>query len=463
MTRTTTCSLLARAAALIGTLALLPPLPAHAASTWIRQFGSTDREGGAGVAIDFEGNVYVTGETWGSLAAPSLGGTDAFIAKFDPAGENLWMSQFGTSDHDSANDIATGELGSFYITGRTYGNLAGPKTGWDDGYVSRFDSAGNPEWVRQFGDVYFKETFAEAVAADALGNVYAVGGFISPPDEFEGYISKYDAAGSLLWTRRPVGNDASGVSLDAVGNVYVTGGTTTDAFVTSESFVAKYDLDGNLQWTTLLDGVAGERIGSIAADTLGNVYVGGSIWGPGGPSADDADAFLAKYDADGNLQWTEQLGTSAEEGCSGLAVDSLGNAYIAGFTRGSLARPGSGDSDAFIAKYDAAGALQAIRQFGTASADGCADIQVDQWDNVYVTGYTYGELGGPLLGPRDAFLARLPASLVPEPASWVLVLSATWMGSTRAHNRRVQVPSRRPFAVGHFAITYHMEQRRPSR
>jgi hypothetical protein len=419
MTRTTMGRLLAASVAFTGCFSPLSLPRAHSASSWIRQFGSTDNDGGAGIDVDASGNVYLTGETWGSFAGPSLGSTDVFIAKFDPSGERLWASQYGTAQNDDAADIATTEEGGFYLSGGTYGNLAGPLTShFNDAFVSKFDPAGNPQWARQFGDVFY--ITGNGVAADGQGNVYVVG-HASDLSYWEGYVRKYDATGSLLWTRRPVGRGVSDIALDEQGNAYVAG------VETGGSFLTKYNPDGNVQWTQQLGEAASQ---AISWDALGNVFVCGYTWGDlAAPNAGERDAFVAKYDAEGMLQWTRQFGSSAEEEVLGVSVDSQGNAYIAGFTRGSLARPVRGDSDAFIAKYDAAGALQAIRQFGTAASDGCVDVHVDALDNVYVTGSTRGELGGPLIGRSDAFLARFPASLVPEPATRTLVLLVTWIGA----------------------------------
>jgi len=84
------------------------------------------------------------------------------------------------------------------------------------------------------------------------------------------------------------------------------------------------------------------------------VYVTGWTTGDlGGTSAGGSDVFLAKYDVNGNLLWTCQLGTSGWENATGVAADAIGNVFISGDSNGSLAGPGS--TGAYVAKYDQQG------------------------------------------------------------------------------------------------------------
>src|SRR5690606_8652540 len=103
----------------------------------------------------------------------------------------------------------------------------------------------------------------------------------------------------------------------------------------------------------------------------------------GGPRAGNYDAFLAKYDASGALQWKRQLGTPVDDRAHGVAVDGAGGVYIAGRTEGSLGGPSAGNRDAFLAKYDAAGALQWTRQLGTSAGEYADGVAVDGAGDVY--------------------------------------------------------------------------------
>src|SRR5690606_17400978 len=161
-------------------------------------------------------------------------------------------------------------------------------------------------------------------------------------------------------------DESYGVSADSLGYVYISGDTRGSLdgpnAGSADAFVSKYDAAGNLQWTRQLGTNGGDVSYGVSADDLGNVYISGETWGDlGGPSAGDADAFVSKYDAAGNLQWTRQLGTSVRDYSYGVSADDLGNVYISGSTRGSLDGPNAGDYDAFVSKDDAAGALPSTR------------------------------------------------------------------------------------------------------
>src|SRR5439155_701956 len=147
-------------------------------------------------------------------------------------------------------------------------------------------------------------------------------------------------------------------------------------------------------------------------------YVAGTTdSGLGGASAGDYDAFVAKYDPAGNALWIRQFGTSGDDGPCGVAVDAAGNVYVAGFTSGNLGGASAGDYDAFVAKYDAAGSAFWTRQFGTSDYDDAHGVAVDAAGNVYVAGSTSGSLGGASAGYDDAFVVRLSRENTPPVAS----------------------------------------------
>jgi hypothetical protein len=138
------------------------------------------------------------------------------------------------------------------------------------------------------------------------------------------------------------------------------------------------------------------------------------------------DAFIAKYDSSGNLQWLRQLGSvsasagasSGSDSCNGITVDTFDNVYCGGYTTGSLGEANGGDVDAFITKFDSSGALQWVRQLGSVSApsgassenDFCNGITTDTSGNIFCGGYTSGSLGEANGGSADAFIWGIEAS-----------------------------------------------------
>jgi hypothetical protein len=128
-----------------------------------------------------------------------------------------------------------------------------------------------------------------------------------------------------------------------------------------------------------------------------------------------SDVFLAKFNAAGSLNFTRQLGTLADERAFAVAVDGSGSAYLTGSTAGDLDGPGVGDlpaggTDFFLAKFDPAGNLRFTRQRGTPAEDtafGVAAARLAVGGNVFVTGATQGDLDGNLsTGDLDSFLVK---------------------------------------------------------
>jgi hypothetical protein len=191
------------------------------------------------------------------------------------------------------------------------------------------------------------------------------------------YDSRYDLVIDpvLIWNTFLGGTGYDfgyGITVNTSGNVYVTGesdatwGTPLLPFAGSrDAFVAKLDANGALQWNTFLGGTSDDAGYGIAVDTSGNCYVIGhslKTWGsPGRPFAGGGDAFVAKLDPNGALQWHTFLGGSGGDRGYGIAVDTSGNAYVTGQCNtnwGSPVRAYTAGYDAFVAKLDTNGALQ---------------------------------------------------------------------------------------------------------
>ncbi len=232
------------------------------------------------------------------------------------------------------------------------------------------------------------------------------------------------ATHTLEWTKQlgTSGDDISfGVSSDGLGNVYIsgfTGGSLGGPHAGyADAFLSKYDSDGNFQWTAQLGTSGDDQSFGVTSDGLGNVYISGTTEGSlGGTNAGLGDAFLSKYDSNGNFQWTSQLGTSSADGSNGVSSDGLGNAYISGYTRGSLDGTSSGSFDAFLSKYDSSGNLLWTEQLGTSSSDYSTGVSSDGLGNVYISGETLGSFGRTSAGGRDAFIVKF-SDPVPEPSS----------------------------------------------
>ena len=149
--------------------------------------------------------------------------------------------------------------------------------------------------------------------------------------------------------------------------------------------------------STRFDGATG-----TAVDSLGNVYIAGNTWGTidpthpnPDPTASTADIFIAKYNAAGILQWIRQMGTPLNDYATGIAVDNTGNVIVVGYTFGDLfganQDPQKLSTDFFILKLDPDGNQIWSLQDGTPEPDELWSVTTDKNNDIYVGGGTQGD------------------------------------------------------------------------
>ena len=439
----------------LGFLLVVFAVPSWAAGPvhlWSQRFGGASFESGYGVAMDAAGNVVVTGYFAGTVdfgGGPlvSAGVNDIFVAKYNASGVHQWSRRFGGTSADLGYAVAIDGSGNVVVTGAFDGtaNFGGGNlvsAGDYDVFVAKYNSSGVHQWSERFGGTGVD--IGLAVAVDGLGNGVVTGYFEDTADFGGGplvsagsediFVAKYDGGGAHQWSKRigAASEDLGlGVAADGAGNVVVTGefnGTVNFGggnLVSAgyyDIFLAKYDASGAHQWSQRY-GSAGYETGyGLALDGSGNVVVTGGFTGTvdlgGGNlvSAGSLDMFIAKYDASGAHQWSERFGGTGDEFGYALAVDGLGNVVVTGTFQGTADLGGgnlvsAGQSDIFVAKYDASGAHQWSQGFGSPGFDEGDAVAVDGSGNVVVTGNYQGTMdfgGGPLVsaGSNDIFLAK---------------------------------------------------------
>jgi hypothetical protein len=259
------------------------------------------------------------------------------------------------------------------------------------------------EWVNVFSE---PRAYGRVSADDtgAFSNGWIdVGGFDY------GLLLKHSPEGDVLWSRQfgsaERHTQSYDVSADGMGNAYIVGRYYPQCCASSPtSYIKKYDGDGNLLWERELPPTRDGFFNAVAANEFGNVYAAGEALGSG------PGVVLASFDPLGNQLWMRQFGTDQNENVSAVATDANGNAYVVGNTTGDFGGANQGFFDAFVTKYDAAGEHLWTRQFGGWSREEASDVAVDEFGNVYVTGYTEGGIGTPeFTYPFDAVLAKYDA------------------------------------------------------
>ncbi|HTF87313.1 MAG TPA: hypothetical protein VK843_02810, partial [Planctomycetota bacterium] len=338
--------------------------------TWIRQKGTFTADVATGVAEDSHGGLFVFGHTKGNLGAPNAGMGDAWLARYDGAGNQIWLLQMGTNANELSASAAPDGVGGVYVGGATAGSFAGLNAGSNDVWLAHYDGAGNQIWNRQFGTN--KDDQALGAAQDGSAGVFVCG------------------------------YTAGGLGGPNVGN--------------RDAWVARYDITGNQTWIRHLGTSNSDAAYAVASDGSGGVYVGGDTGASlGGPSAGSADIWLAHYDSSGNQSWIHQLGTNEFDGAIAAAPDGTGGVYVGGMTGGSLAVQTNHHGDVWVAHYGIAGNQTWIQQFGAILESMVCAISSDGSGGMFVGGYTDGDLGGPNSGAgADVWLARYDGTC-PQP------------------------------------------------
>ncbi len=344
--------------------------------------GGTDYDLGHAIAVDAWGDAYVTGvahssgfPTVNAYDSSHNGVYDCFVFKLNATGNGLLYSTFiGGTDGDYGESIVIDNSGNAYVTGMTYSS--------DFPTVNAYDSSHS-------------------------------GGY-------DCFVFKLNATGNGLFYSTFVGEDAYGesIAVDNSGNAYVTGMTyssdfpTVNAFDSSHNgvydcFVFKLNATGNgLLYSTFMGGTYNDYGYSVAIDTLGNTYVTGNTYSPGFPTVNAYDSshngvydcFVFKLNATGNGLFYSTFigGTDYEKGVS-IAVDVLGNIYVAGYTRsldfpvvGAYDATHNGGEDCCVFKLNATGRGLVYSTFVGGIEDEVAfSIAIDALGNTYVTGTTY--------------------------------------------------------------------------
>ena len=365
-----------------------------------RALGGSGSDVARAVAIDRDGNTYVTGDTSSAdfaatevrRLAPRRAATAAFVAKLDVTGRLVFATVFGGDRVSSGRGIAVDGAGRAYVAGatnstdfpttrgalqRSYGG--GPY----DAFVTALDSRGRLRWSTLLGDTHYDE--ANAIAVDRSGRAVVAGKTVSPQFPRAGrlrpavaggaFVAKLDRTGSKLAfstvfggaDRGNHGNTAFGVAVDRAGRTYATGVTNAASFPVTrplqptlggggDAFAIKIDAAGRrVVYATYLGGSADDSGRAIAADAAGNAYLTGVTSSPDFPlqgplpfTIADADAFVAKLDPRGRaLRYATRLGGTGDDAGAAIALDARRAAYISGRTSSAdfpLTAPPAGDS-----------------------------------------------------------------------------------------------------------------------
>lgn len=336
----------------------------------LRSGGSSESfDNGKAVAVDDDGNMYMAGTfsqtaTFGSQSVTSAGDVDGYIVKYNPQGVALWAKRVGGTGVDQIRGIAISGT-ELYVTGFFNG-------------TANFNTPYS----------FINNNLISAGSSDI-------------------FLAKYDLNGTFLWARRGGGTNvdqASGIAVSGA-DIYITGqfnnaanfntpsstGTNEISSIGStDAFIAKFNSSGVYQFSRRAGSTGPDKANTITT-ALNGVYIAGEFTGdahfntagiPGTTSLTSAgllDVFVAKYDFNGNIQWTRRAGGTSNDLCYGIT--NIGdNVFITGqflgtanfntpSATGSNELISAGGTDGFFARFDGNGDFAGGRRFGGTSND----------------------------------------------------------------------------------------------
>ena len=190
-----------------------------------------------------------------------------------------------------------------------------------------------------------------------------------------------------------------GVAADSLDNIIVTGRDASSGAQGDDCLIAKYNSSGALQWGRTLGGTGADYGQGVAIDSLDNIIIAGYTASDG---AGSSDFLIAKYNSSGALQWDRTLGGTGNDIGQDVAIDSSDNIIVIGY----ITSDGAGGYDCLIAKYNSSGVLQWDRTLGGTGTDVGQDVAIDSSDNIVIAGYTASDGAG----GNDVFIAKYNSS-----------------------------------------------------
>jgi hypothetical protein len=463
-------------------------------------FGGSDTDRIFAVATDAEQNIYVAGDTASSdfpgAIRSAASSTVAFVAKFNPTGtERLYTVILGGANGDSARGIAVDQNGNAYVTGFT-GSSNFPVTagalqalkGLQNAFVAKLSPTGALLYSTYLGGS--STDMGLAIAVDQTGAAYIAGLTSSvnfpvttgaPQGSFQGgaadcFVAKLNPAGSALSYSTYLGgsnlDECAGIAVDTTGAAFVTGTTMSANFpmaaalqpalastYSPDAFLTKVSPAGtSFVFSTYIGGEGVDNGNTVQLDSSDNAYVGGATSSTLFPVTSGAfqsqllgtyNGFLCKVASNGSeILYGTYLGGSGVDSITSLFVDSSGNMVTAGFTTSSnfptvapIQAAFGGDVDAFVAVFPTAGtSLEFASYIGGAGDDRAYGIAAGVSGTLIVAGqvmsgsvsYILPRFSSPPADQTDGFVASIIYSAPQIVPTLVSLSPASGTGSSQA-------------------------------
>jgi len=411
---------------------------------WAKRISGLANDYTSDVFVDDSLNIYVTGRTKAAstfyddnnqISPVNFGHTDAFIAKYDKDGNLKWATQMGSPLPEWGWGITVDKWGYVYCTGELsdtsiFGTDTIISAGSRDVFITKLDNNGNYIWTKSFGNTGTDK--GKSVTTDNLGNLYVTGFVndqvnvgtytIGTAGVMNAFIIKMDSAGNYIHVKdiSPRFSGGYKIKSDKNGSIYLAGELLYNNYIAGfevlgptslvwrDAFLAKLDTSIQTQWVNLVKG-SFHNVGEDLAFNDNYVYLTGcysytcdfsgislTYNGDGTNTTTinaSRDAFVSKYDLDGNIIWAKGFGGKDLDYGYGIDVSKDDNVYISGYFEDTVMFDSNqlisnGYSDMYIAKLDSLGNVVWVKQQGNTTHEYNYCLRIDSAQNIY-TGGTY--------------------------------------------------------------------------
>ena len=435
----------------------------------------------------FQNHIYFGGFSGGWNEDGSMTYHKLYLAKADLEGNIIWKKVWGAEGHNYVFYLEVDGNGNVYITGNTMGSLDGNQNaskngdcesdiaGCADSFLIKTDNNGNILWTKQWGSGYSTESESgQQIIIDNEKNVYV----LSKVKLYGGsklVLRKYNEDGKMLWESifKDVEKDINygfyhNMMIDKNGNIVVAGvvinidmyyfyNYQSDIFIAvfdnesgeliddkiipsaneveiyglqetdagflimgqyflvdseinnSDTFFKEIDYfylnpkpdmnltkgDDSVRETVQVGSLKDDEIVFSYTDSEGNLYVAGNSWGNigGVKNKGEKDVFAAKHKSDGTLVWMKNYGSDKWDDLTASMMDSDGNIILSGTTWGDFeGNHKLGVGDIFVMKIDKTGKKLWAKTAGSDNDDWVNGLWTDNSGNIYLTGGTLGSI-----------------------------------------------------------------------
>ena len=325
------------------------PFPVGGTGWVIAKYGSDGSEQGVAPKDGMINSIYASTVSSETDYTGSLG-TNAVIVQNNTASDEQWrIVSSGNSGNARNANLAVDHNGNLYSLNRS--DVAVPMFGNASGvFLAKMNPAGNVLWSLPFDgvvtDANNSEGYGNYLAIDQEDNIYSMGYFkgtltiggvtlTNLGDNNGIYIVKIDPSGSVIWLKQLSNGwgymEVYSIAADFENNIIASGifrenleiGTTTLVSAGDlDAFAAKLDRNGNVQWAKRAGGELTEYICMVSVDSLNNIYLTGEFTSrnvtvdtyPMTLTESDGDVLLAKLSPSGNVSWAYVYGEDPTPG-----------------------------------------------------------------------------------------------------------------------------------------------------